>query len=289
MFESEFFSNLHPYAVSAIKVSIIVGIGFLAMYLVRLLVPKAIMTRIGKLRKEPAEQLASRSKTISTVIVQLAIVIIWIAAGITALGAVGINIYPILAGIGVAGLAIGLAAQNIIRDYLHGFFIIAEDWYRVGEVAKIAGIAGLVVDINLRRTTLRDINGTVHIIPHNRIDLASNLTRDWARINLNVSVAYKENLDKVIKVINEVGNELKEDTTWGVDLLTAPQVLGVDNLGDNGIDIKILANTKPIRQWALTRELRKRLKDRFDEEDIEIPWPHTKVYFGSEPPESGAN
>lgn len=289
MFESEVFSNLHPYAVGAIKVSIIVGIGFLAMYLVRLLVPKAIMARIGKIRKEPAEQLASRSKTISTVVVQLAIIIIWMIAGITALSAVGVNIYPILAGIGVAGLAIGLAAQNIIRDYLHGFFIIAEDWYRVGEVAKVAGIPGLVENITLRRTILRDINGTVHIIPHNKVDLASNLTRDWARVNLNVSVAYKENLDKVVSVINEVGNELKEDPQWGVDLLTAPQVLGVDNLGDNGIDIKILADTKPIRQWALTRELRKRLKDRFDKEDIEIPWPHTKVYFGNAPTESGTN
>jgi small conductance mechanosensitive channel len=186
---------------------------------------------------------------------------------------VGVNITPILATIGVAGLAIGLAAQNIIRDYLHGFFIIMEDWYRVGEVANVAGIGGLVESISLRRTVLRDINGTMHVIPNNKIELASNMTRDWSRVNLNISVSYNENLSKVFSVINEVGNEMKDDPEWGTDLLTAPHAERVDNLGDSGIDIKILADTKPIKQWRLMGELRKRLKDRFDQEDIEIPWP----------------
>ena len=113
--------------------------------------------------------------------------------------------------------------------------------------------------------------------------MASNLTREWARINLNVAVAYGENLDHVFQVANEVGEQLKEDPVFGPDLLTVPRVERVDNFGESGVEIKILANTKPIRQWALTGELRKRLKERFDQEHIEIPWPHTKVYFGNQP------
>ena len=283
MFQSEFFANLPPAAATAIKVGITVGIAFVVMYGARYLVPKIIMARIAKISKEAPDQLAPRSQTISVVIIQLATVIIWIVAGVTILGTVGINIYPVLAGIGVAGLAIGLAAQNIIRDYLHGFFIIAEDWYRVGEVAKVAGISGLVENISLRRTILRDINGTRHIIPHNKVELASNLTRDFARLHVLISIGYNENIDNAIRVINEVGQEPKDDPIFGEDLLTAPQAVGVDNLGDSGIDIKVLADTKPSKQWALMRELRRRVKNRFDEEGIEIPWPHTKVYFGNTP------
>ena len=120
------------------------------------------------------------------------------------LGTVGVNITPLLATVGVASLAVGFAAQNIIRDYFHGFFIVMEDRYRVGEVAIVAGIGGLMVDIGLRRTVLRDLNGAMHVIPSSKIELASSLTRDWGRINLNVAVAYKENLDRVIEVVNEV-------------------------------------------------------------------------------------
>ena len=229
------------------------------------------------------DQLAVRSKTLSGIVVQVVSVVIWLFAVVMILSQLGIDIGPLLAGLGVAALALGFAAQNIVRDYLHGFFILMEDWYRIGEVAVIQGTGGLVEQITLRRTVLRDAYGTLHIFPNSRVEQASNMTRDWSRINLDVSVAYKENLDRVIQVINEVGAGLKEDATWGVDLLTTPTVTRINNLGDHGVEIKIMADTKPIRQWALTGELRKRLKDRFDEEGIEIPWPHTMVYFGNSP------
>jgi len=209
---------------------------------------------------------------------------VWVVAAVMVLSELNVDIAPILATVGLGALAFGLAAQNIIRDYLNGFFILMEDWYRVGEVAVISGTGGLVEDVNLRRTVLRDLNGTMHIFPNSKVESASNMTRDWSRINLNVSVAYKENLTRVFEVVNEVGQQMKDDTVWGRDLLTVPKVERVDNLGNSGIEIKILADTKPIRQWALTGELRKRLKDRFDEEGIEIPWPHAKVYFGDKPP-----
>jgi small conductance mechanosensitive channel len=229
-----------------------------------------------------------RSETLAGVIARTVSFIVWIVVFMMILSVLGINIAPILAAVGLAGLAVGFAAQNIIRDYFHGFFIIMEDWFRVGEVATIAGETGLVVDMGLRRTTLRDLNGTMHIVPNGKIELASNMARDWARINLDISVSYNENLDKVIQVINAICQQLKDDSDWGSDLLTTPKVERVNNLGDSGIDIKILGDTKPGRQWALTGELRKRLKGRFDEEGIEIPWPHTKVYFGNTPADKGS-
>ena len=197
------------------------------------------------------------------------------------LSALGINVGPIIAAVGVAGLALGFAAQNIIRDYLHGFFIVIEDWYRVGEVARVAGIAGMVDDINLRRTVLRDLDGIMHIIPNSNITLASNMTRDWARINLNVGVGYGEDLDRVIEVTNEVCEQLKSDDVWGPQMITTPAVSRVDNLGDSAVEIKIMGDVQPTSRIPLMGELRKRIKTRYDQEGIEIPWPHTKVYFGN--------
>ncbi|MFC1963863.1 mechanosensitive ion channel family protein [Chloroflexota bacterium] len=259
----------------------LVALGIMAF--IRRTIPKVMKAKvkIPKVGKKHEQELAERSNTLSRVVVQVLSAAIWILAFVIILTQLGVDIAPLIAGIGVGALALGLAAQNILRDYMYGFLIIMEDWYRVGEVANIAGIGGLVVDINLRRTTLRDLDGTMHIIPNSKIELCSNLTREWARINLDIGVAYKENLDNVFRVINEVGKEMKNDPAWGKDLITTPEVTRVNKLGDNGIDIKILADTKPMRQWALTGELRKRLKDRFDEEGIEIPWPHTKLYFGN--------
>ncbi|MDA1349932.1 MAG: mechanosensitive ion channel family protein, partial [Chloroflexi bacterium] len=167
--------------------------------------------------------------------------------------------------------------------YLNGFFILMEDWYREGEVAVVAGTGGLVEHLSLRRTVLRDLDGAMHVIPNSQIDRSSNLTRDWSRINLDISVGYSAALDHVFDVIDRVGEEMKADPVLGPDLLSAPHVERVNRLADSGVEIKILAETKPIRQWALTGELRKRLKERFDAEGIELPWPHTKVYFGNAP------
>ena len=277
----DFSFDLSALATGAVKVLIILAVAIALVLLARRVIPKLITARIPKIREETPDQLAARSKTLSRIVTQVVSVIIWVVAFVMILNVLGVPITPLLASIGVAALAVSFAAQNIIRDYLHGFFIIMEDWYRVGEVATVSGIGGLVENIGLRRTTLRDLNGTMHVIPNSKIELASNMTRDWARINLDVTVAYKENLNNVFSVINEVGQELKDDPVWGDDLLTTPEVTRVNNLGEHGVEIKILGDTKPIKQWALMGELRKRLKERFDKESIEIPWPHTKVYFGN--------
>jgi small conductance mechanosensitive channel len=282
----DFNFGLSSFVNGAIQVAIILVGGVIISFVIRLSIPRLIKQKIPKLRRETKEQLAERSQTLSHIILQVLTVLLWVFVLVMILSQLGVDIAPLIAGIGVASLALGFAAQNIVRDYLHGFFIIMEDWYREGEVAVIQGTGGLVEKITLRRTILRDLNGTMHIFPNSRVEQASNMTRDWSRVNLDVTVAYKENLDNVIQVINEVGKGLKGDATWGKDLITTPEVTRVNNLGDHGVEIKILADTKPIRQWAVMGELRKRLKDRFDEVGIEIPWPHTKVYFGNAPNDS---
>jgi len=287
MFAFNFELDWSTIITHAIKVVVILAVAFVLVFFIRRAIPRIMKIHLPKIGKERPEQLAERAKTLSSIIIQVASIAIWVAAAVMILSELGVNIAPLLAGIGVASLALGFAAQNIIRDYLYGFFIIMEDWYRVGEVAMISGTGGLVESITLRRTILRDLNGTVHIFPNSKVEQASNLTRNWARINLNVSVAYKENLNRVFSVINQVCQEFKSDPAWGKDMLNVPHVERVDNLGDSDIDIKILGDTKPIRQWALMGELRKRLKDRFDDEGIEIPWPHTKLYFGNAPGEYG--
>ena len=196
-----------------------------------------------------------------------------------------VNLGPILAGFGIVGIAVGFGAQYLIRDLIAGVFILMENQYRVGDIARIADVTGLVEAVNLRKTVLRDLDGVVHHIPNGEIRVASNYTRRFSRVNLNISVAYDTDLDHAISVINRVGRELAADENWRERIISAPQVLRVNNLGDSGIDIKILGDVKPIEQWAVMGELRLRLKKAFDAEGIEIPWPHTKVYFGNTPDE----
>ncbi len=267
----------------AVKVVIILASAIALNIIQKKIIPRVIIASIPKIRVESQDQLSTRSKTIASVLIKGIAIIIWIIAIVMVLGVIEVDIAPLLATLGVASLALGFAAQNIIRDYLQGFFIVMEDWYRIGDWVTIAGVAGEVETVSPRRTVLREINGTMHVIPNSQIKFASNQTRDWARINLYVTVAYKEDISHVYQVINGVCQELKDDPNFGTNLTTTPSAMRVSDLGDHGVDICIRGYTKPGEQWGLTGELRKRIKNRFDQEGIEIPWPHTKVYFGNTP------
>jgi small-conductance mechanosensitive channel len=236
--------------------------------------------------KEGKSAIEKRTNTLLSIFKGMGHVFIVIVAIIMVLDEVGIPVAPVLAGFGIAGVAIGFGAQYLIRDLIAGIFIILENQYRVGDVVNVANIGGLVEDITLRKTVLRDLDGIVHHIPNGTIQTASNYTRNFSRVNLNISVGYGTDLDHAISVINRVGKELAEDENWRKIIKSPPQVLRVDNLGDSGIDIKILGDVEPIRQWDVMGELRLRLKKTFDAEGIEIPWPHTKVYFGNPLPDS---
>ena len=272
-----------------VPILLIILLSLLAYKVAKVVTPKVVERSItirGRGRRAKAE-LAKRAHTLSGFLTTAVGAVIVIIAIFMILSELGTNIAPLLAGAGVAGIAIGFGAQSLIRDFLSGLFIILEDQYSKGDVVRIAGIAGLVEDINLRRTVLRDLDGIVHSIPNGEIKTASNYTRDWSRVNLDIPVAYGEDLDRVIEVINRVGKELAEDETLGPMIITAPQVLRVNNFGDSAIELKVLGETKPLKQWEVTGELRKRVKKAFDEEGIEIPWPHVKLYLGQSQPNKG--
>ena len=253
------------------------------------MIPKIIISSLPKGRVETIQHLEVRAQTMAFMIIKIMALIIWIIAIVMILGVFKVNTSALLATLGVASLGLGLAVQNVIRDYIQGFFIVMEDWYRIGDWVTITGMEGEVEKIDSRCTVLREINGTMHVIPNSQIPFASNQTRDWARINLYVTVAYKENISHVYDTINKVCEELKHDPNFGSSLTSIPSAMRVSDLGDHGVDICIRGYTKPGEQWGLTGELRKRIKNRFDLEGIEIPWPHTKVYFGNAPENDKSN
>jgi len=258
-------------------IAIAVAIWFLLRHFLPPIVRKVVTARMRGINEEDVQQ---RVDTLSSVLVKTGTFLILVVALFMVLDNSGIDITPALAGLGIAGIAVGFGAQSLVKDFLAGIFILLENQYCVGDWVQIAGVSGTVQEINLRRTVLRDFDGTEHSIPNGDISVASNYTKEWARVNMVVSVGYGENLDHVTEVINRVGRELAEDPHWGELMLTPPKVLRVDEFGDHGIAIRILGDTKATWQWTIMGEMRSRLKRAFDEEDIEIPWPHTKVYFG---------
>jgi moderate conductance mechanosensitive channel len=265
---------------------LIIG-AIILLLLTIMVVPKLIQTGVQNSKAEQSEEeLRKRGETLSSVIVttlQVIIIFVFILMAIPQI-APSVNIAPILTGAGVVGLAIGFGAQSLVKDILAGLFIIMENQYRKGDVIKIADTSGSVEEINLRRTILRDADGVTHTVPNGEIRVASNYTKIWSRVNLNIGVSYDTDLDKAIKVIDQVGQGLFDDPVWRPSLITPPKAIRIDNLGDSSVDIKILGDTKPSRQWDVTGELRLRLKKAFDKEGIDIPYPHTKIIFGNQPP-----
>jgi len=232
-------------------------------------IERAIRKGVRDTTKDATEK---RQNTLIGVFGSALKIIVWLVAIMMVLPELGINVGPILAGAGILGVALGFGAQYMIRDFLAGLFIIIENQYREGDVVCLDETCGLVEDITLRKTILRDLDGIVHHVPNGEIKKASNLSKQFARVNLNIGISYKENLDKVIEVINKVGKELAEDPQWKNSILKPPQFLRVDDFGTSAIIIKILGETKPLKQWDVTGELRKRIKIAFDKEGIEIPF-----------------
>jgi len=270
-----------------IRILVVLAVGALLWFALNKFLPPIVRSAVARTKyKESKEGVEKRTNTLLSIFKGVGRVFIVIVAIMMILSEVGMAIAPVLAGFGIVGIAIGFGAQYLIRDIISGIFIILENQYRVGDVARVADIAGLVEEVTLRKTVLRDLDGIVHHVPNGEIRVASNFTRHFARVNLDISVSYGTDLDHAISVINRVGQELAEDENWRQVIKSPPQALRVDSLGSSGIDIKILGDVKPMQQWAVMGELRLRLKKAFDAEGIEIPWPHTKVYFGNPLPDS---
>lgn len=193
----------------------------------------------------------------------------------------GVNVAPLLAGAGIVGLALGFGGQYLIRDLINGIFILLESQYCVNDVVKIGEYMGVVENVNLRVTTLRDAEGRVIIIPNGDVKIVVNLTKDYARAVLNIGVAYKENVDHVMNVIKAVGLEIRKDAYFGKLVLEDLEMLGVDDFAESQVTIKFRIKTLPSKQFEVARELRRRIKNRFDELGIEIPFPHRTIYWGA--------
>ena len=188
-----------------------------------------------------------------------------------------LDLLPALAGLGLLGAALAFAFQDVIRDLVNGALIVIENWYSIGDVVTVGGVSGTVEDIGLRRTTLRDLDGVVHIVPNGEIRVASNLTRVWARINLDVTVAHGTDLDRASAVVDAVGREMAGEATWKRRLLEPPRVERVEAIGEYGITLKILGTVRASDRWAASGELRKRLLVAFREHGIELPRPQRVV------------
>ncbi len=225
-----------------------------------------------------SEDRENRARTLVGVVRNGTTVLLIAGASLSIIAEFGINIYPLVGAAGVVGLAVAFGAQNLIRDYFTGFMILMENQYTVNDVVKIGDIAGQVERITLRMTVLRDLHGTVHFVPHGQINLVSNLTHGWSRALFDIGIAYKEDVDRVMKVLMDLGKEIRRDPVYRDLILDEPEMLGVDSFGDSAVVIRFLIKTRPLKQWAVKRELNRRIKKKFDEMKIEIPFPQRTVY-----------
>jgi small conductance mechanosensitive channel len=234
------------------------------------------------IKKSDDAEFLKRTHTLASIIKYALIVLILIVATMIILKEIGVEIGPLLAAAGIVGLAVGFGAQSLVKDVISGFFILLEDQVRVGDVVQIAGKAGIVEKIHLKTTILRDLSGNVHFVPNGQIDSVTNMTKDYSRYVFDIGVAYREDVDEVINVIKEVDEELRKDPAFKDDILEPLEVLGLDQFADSAIIIKARTTTKPVKQWYVGREFNRRLKKKFDEKGIEIPFPHITLYMGQD-------
>ncbi|MET0396944.1 MAG: mechanosensitive ion channel domain-containing protein [Longimicrobiaceae bacterium] len=250
-------------------------VGWLAFWALKLL-----LRRIER-SIEPAEGgllsvQEQRTKTLLSLVRSIGIVVIVVLMVFMVLAALGINLGPLLAGAGVIGLAVSFGAQSLVKDVISGLFILFENQYGVGDVIRLdSTVSGAVERMTLRVVVLRDVHGVVHIVPNGEIKRVSNLTRTWARAVLDVGVAYKEDADRVMEVLREVGRTLQEDPAWKHFLVEEVTVPGIESFGESSVNIRVMAKTVPLKQWDVARELRRRIKRRFDEDGIETANPRT--------------
>jgi moderate conductance mechanosensitive channel len=224
-----------------------------------------------------------RATTLGRVLSDAATFVIWGIAIITALGQIGIELAPLIAGAGIAGLALGFGAQSLIRDFLSGFFILLEDQYGVGDVITITPeVSGKVEEISLRVTRLRSLDGTVWFVPNGEIRQLGNRSKEWARALVDFEVAYREDLTEVLPVIQQVAASLRRDPEIGPKILEDVEILGVEQFGASGIQIRTFIKTLPLEQFPVARRFRQEVKAAFDELGIEIPFPHRKIVFAED-------
>lgn len=225
---------------------------------------------------------SARAKTLLPLARNILLVAMIVVVGLVVLSELGVNIAPLLAGAGVIGLAVGFGSQKLVQDIITGAFILFENTISVGDVVAVGGHSGVVEGMTVRSIRLRDLSGTVHTIPFSGVDKVSNLTKDFSFYVLNIGVAYREDTDQVIEVCKEILEEMRQEPEHAVNIMEPLEVLGVDAFADSAVIIKARIKTLPIKQWSTGREFNRRMKKKFDELGIEIPFPHQTIYFGED-------
>ena len=267
------------------------GVRILVILVSAYLINRIFKTLFSKGRERLAQHIASRhgpvdtetekrATTLTAIARKTIGIVIWVVAIIMALREAGFDVTPILAGAGVAGVAVGFGAQNLVRDVISGAFLLLEDQIRVNDVAVINGTGGLVEQINLRTTVLRGLDGTVYIFPNGAIQTLANMTHGFSYYVFDIGVAYKEDTDRVTQVLKSIADDLMKEETFANLILAPLEILGVDKFADSAVIVKSRIKTVPMQQWTVGREMNRRIKKKFDELGIEMPFPHMSLYFG---------
>jgi small conductance mechanosensitive channel len=280
---SDIWHKWHDYLVAwtrdkAPKLIVILVLAFIFVRLLGLITRKVVAlsdrSSHGRLRTQQV-------RTVVGVVRSIGVFLIVFFAGMTILNdSFNINIGPLLASAGIAGLAIGFGAQTLVKDVINGFFILAEDQFEVGDTIRAAGVAGTVEEITMRRTILRDADGTLHIVPNGSIQIVSNTTRDWSQVTLHVAVDYSENSDRVVELLQEVAKDFYNDSAFKDDVVAEPQVPGIERVRGVEVDYLMLVKVRPGKQYGVARELRRRIKTCFEKQGVKAGAP---VYVGQLP------
>ncbi|MBG1244712.1 mechanosensitive ion channel family protein [Nostoc sp. NZL] len=291
-----FILGLFPYTrpfqviiLNAVQFPLRLGVVFLVTYvairLIYALIDRFTTTLISSgalLTPESSERLRLRVSTFSGVTKSIATGICVGVGFLLALVSLGIDIVPLLAGASLVGVAVSLASQNLIKDAINGFLIILEDQYALGDVINVGDVGGLVENLNLRMTQLRDSEGRLITIPNSEIKVVANLSSRWSRADLTIPIAYQADIEKALKLIESIGFEMDKDPRWERQILETPQVLGIDQFGDRGLIIRVWIKTQPLKQWDVAREFRRRLKVALDQAGISISVPQQAIWVNDD-------
>lgn len=252
------------------KIVLILVASFLLIRGLRLIAAQLVALQVRKL---PPGVRVQQLRTLASVLTSIGIFIILFVAALEILPLLGLNLGPLLASAGVAGLAIGFGAQTLVHDFLNGFFILVENQYDIGDNVRVAGVKGMVEQMTLRHTVLRDDDGTVHIVPNSQILIVSNMSRDWAQLTMRVVVAYGENSDRIIQLLKQIGEDLRHDPQFAQQIVGEIQVPGIDRVGSGEAEYLMLVKTRPNQQYAVSRELRRRIKEVFEKNQVQTAGP----------------
>jgi small-conductance mechanosensitive channel len=244
-----------------------------AYILIRVLRAIANKSTDLQIRKLPPGVRVQQIRTVAGVLTSVGVFVIYFVALLMVLGQLGLNLGPMLASAGIAGLAIGFGAQTLVHDFINGFFILLENQYDIGDTVRIAGVKGTVERMSLRNTVLRDDDGTVHIVPNSAIQIVSNMTRDWSQLSLRVTVAYSEPSDKIVSLLKQIGTGLRDDQTFSQDIVSDIDVPGIDRVGNGEAEYLVLIKTRPNKQYAVSREMRRRIKECFEKNNVQAAGP----------------